>query len=224
MDLTDILKDTPADKEAKQVIKKAGVGGFDISYDTTKADIVQPTSPLEEISNRLCFVKRAIRYAEKFGWSVVDDNFKRILIARTEGKTILSFHEADIAYRGSLNLNSTMLALAFMKFGVMLTEDDAELSLGVFQLRHRYNSGVTWRNQKRSMCSPTDQAAGDAKISELELQLENRNLAVHDEEKLYGFDKEFMKPEWMNWQQFNAVMQRVSRRDPQKTLELMTGD
>jgi hypothetical protein len=181
---------------------QVSTGKKNIVYDEKRASIEQIIpSHLTDKS----YILRATEYAKSQGFNIVK-TLKEALLQRDSQNKTLTFREADIVLRGKLNLNNEMIAAGLFKFGGFLCEESQFLTDGVFELRARWNKGLEWKRTKRPDCKPEQQSRGDKMLEDIEKVLIHLGFPLHAEEKEEGFDKEFMKPEYLSWDQFHAAI------------------
>lgn len=178
-----------------------------ISYNTKVAHIEQDFSvPLETP-----YVQRAIALAKSIGYSIAL-NLKTALEQRASGMRSVTYREADIMLRSGVNAeNHEFLLASLHKFDGYLTEEDSSFSIGIFELRSRYNKGKKWLRTEIPGRTEDQYRKGVLRLHEIEQELENTHLSIHEEEKLNGFHQEFLKPEHMTWSQFELAMRRRYR-------------
>lgn len=202
------------DSEAQPVssVKEAQKKVVDIKYDPAKADLTQQ-SKFDYVgvgSGTPPYVARAIKKAKDQGYKVVL-GIKEALIGRANGEKVLSLREADIMLRTGISFENEFVSTAFSVFGGMLAEDDCCLTNGTFALRQRWNKGVEWRNTKRMKCEPAQQNIGDLRLTQIKEALVDIGLPLHREEEINGFDPEFLKPEYLTYEQTTYLLNEAAK-------------
>lgn len=192
--------------------EKVSTGKKEIQYDKTKADLSQQVS--EHLLSKP-YIVRAIEYVERYGFQICK-HLKEAIEGRNIGKKFLTIHEADIVLRNKIDLANQMLEYSLFKFGGFLCEDNSFLSGGVFELRARWNKGVEWRNTKRASNNESKRLVGDNMLLDIESSLNKLGFPLHAEEIQEGFDKEFLKPEYMTWDMFNIAIGSAMNRSIQE--------
>lgn len=188
--------------EVGSIVTQVSTGKKALLYDEKRADLEQPVPG--HLANKP-YIVRAFKYVEKQGFIVVK-TLKEALLRRDSLEKVVTFREADIALRSKLELNHDMIWASLAKFGGFLCEESQFLTDGVFELRARWNKGLEWKKAKRSASNQEQQKRGDKMLEDIEKLLNHFNFPLHDEEREEGFDKEFMKPEYLNWEQFHAAV------------------
>lgn len=155
----------------------------------------------------LPYVKRAVEYAVSRGYEIAA-TLETALKLRQKKEKVCTIHEADIMYRDSVFDNGSFRLLneLIFEFSAFLTEDDTCFSRGVFQLRSRWNKGLEWKAKHGSSASFDATQIANRKLSEIYRLLSYYRLPMHPEEIEQGFHNEFLKPEHLTWDQFNARM------------------
>jgi hypothetical protein len=182
-----------------------------------------PYAPSEvstrQVENKGIYPREAKSYVESLGFAV-DLTFQAVLDKRAKGEKVVTPREADIAYRGTLDLNSETLLATLLHFGGFLVEGTPGEEGNTFQLRARYNTLLAdyrrgkefKRNGSYDKCSKEKKEIVDKKIEELFQEmldilaaLNERGLKAHDLEIENGFPVEITKPEYMTFGQYEAA-------------------
>lgn len=173
-----------------------------VVYDKGQADLEQQFSLLP---SQYPYVRRAIDNAWSQNLQVLP-TLKDVLIKRANRERVVSFREADIMLRNGVRYDSPLVIITIRLFGSFLCEDDEMLKEGVFVLRLRYNKGLEWKNKKREKASVAEQQRGDKILVEIREELKEKGFPLHREEIEGGINAEFLKPEYLTWDQTNAIL------------------
>jgi hypothetical protein len=200
----DILGDETEKKvnTEKSSTEKVNTENIVVDYDKTKGNIEQPYF---QSTRDKPYVKRAGDYAKSFGYEI-EGTLKRALELRADKKNVLTIHEADIAYRGSIDLNNAMIKKTLNTMLGFLCEESGDFKEGIFVLRARWNKGIDWKKNKRHLATVAACNTGDQMLLEIKNDLKKHSLPLHIEEESEGFDREFLKPEYLTWEQFNSIL------------------
>jgi len=170
------------------------------------------------------YLQRAIEYAASHNWITVP-TLKEALERRQQIAVnpvsanhplpafalALSFHEADTAYRAKIDLSNQFFQQAIKEFGGIITEEDSRYMTGVLVLRARFNKGLDWKKNKRPNCDVHSQEKGDKMLQEIVDNLAKLSMPLHVEELEEGVHKEFLKPEWLDWGQFQREITEAQK-------------
>ena len=174
----------------------------DIKYNEKKADLKEPEQypiPLD-----LPYMQHGIEYVKKFGYKVCF-GLKIALINRANKEKVVTIREADIANRRQMDFDNKFLMSCIVDLDGFLSEDNQLLTEGVFHTRVRYNKGLLWRKLHSKDATQEQREVGEQKISVLDKMLEIFGLPLHPEERVSGLHQEMLKPEFLNWEQFNSL-------------------
>lgn len=188
------IADKPAEPQGKV---------YDVKYDETKGILTTPAIPGTAH-------EAAITHAGKYGFKVVN-NLKEALIGRTNGEAVLSPREADTLARSDTKPILDFLQMALKDFGAFIVEGEPLMPANTWELRQRYNRGITWRNNERKRATVIQQEKGDARLIEIKQELANYRVPLYPHEEQNGIDRELCKPEYLTWEQFQTIQQRVKQ-------------
>lgn len=190
---------------------------------TGKVDIKQnhDIATLHRGDEENVYAEEVIQYAcdegVRNGWKIAK-NMKQAMIDRAEGRKSLAIRECDILCRRRIDLSSDFFAVSIMTEGFAVIEhhDFDQKDNNIFLVRESYNKGLTWRKTRRDKVPEEVQEKGDARIDALLVKMEEFGLPAFPSEIKNGFPTELLKPEWMNWEQWEK-----SKRNPRFVTELI---
>ncbi len=197
-----------------------------MNFDATKADLVNDTPRSREFK-QLPFVQEAIKYAQGFGFEVVENLQavfgKRNLLLSTGNPAVtpevlgtkalekfqptkaVTVREAEILYRRQTNLANRFLQHALFTFASFITESTDDGDYVVFYIRYRYNRALDWLKANPNGDPARTTKAKDGLRSASE-SLAAYGFPLHDLEVSTGFHLELLKPEDKTFRQFFSAL------------------
>lgn len=161
----------------------------------------------------------AIAYCETFGVKVCQ-HLKEAMELRADKEKVLSPREADICKRGEVNLGSQFFWDSLFICHGYLQEGELNFKLNPWEIRARYNNGLHWKNTARDKATPQQKQKGDAILIQLLTTLEEYKLPAYPAEKGMGFSRDFCRPEFLSWEQYDVIRAgfRMGTEEHQKEL------
>lgn len=191
---------------------------------TPRQPYTKPYAPNEvsirKIENHGLYPKEAKTFVVNQGFAI-DLNLKTCIEKRAKGEKVLTPREADIAYRGKLDLKPDgLIYQSLMVFNGLIVEGEVGMAGNPFELRQEYNKlvadykrGKTFKKSEGYTKSSQERKEQcDKKLDEIFNKmldilaaLNEMALPAHDHEVENGFPVEITIPEFMNFDQYRAA-------------------
>lgn len=157
------------------------------------------------------FLRYGREYAAQYGVELAI-NLEQALKTRAAGGFAITLREADMAARLQLPLDSKFFRAGLRK--AALVEGITGEADNVYALRALYNRGVEFKYIKKlyDQCDEARKAKADQVMQETLDKLIATGLDPWPEELRNGFHTDLCKPEYMDWQQYEAASKRVIKR------------
>lgn len=188
MELTDELLGGQVAVEKKFVVKTTKEG----------VDLTQNSKP----ENTRPYEVAVIDYATKYSVPIAK-TLEEAVNHRISKKKSLSFREADCCFRRGQDLTNALFWETIFVFCSTVFEEEPYCKNGVYELRARFNAGIKYLQQNKD---ETKVKAAKERLAMLSNALKELGYPLYKEEKSNGIEQEFLKPEWMTWDEFNREL------------------
>lgn len=187
---------------------------FRFEYDP---NLICPTQLAEKNS----MYDAAVEYCKSFGVKVAQ-HLAEAMAERAGGERILSPREADIVTRGKFTLDNDFFWKSMEMSQGYIQEGEINFRLNPWEIRSRYNKGLHWKNTAREKSSAAQKLKGDTILSDLRLTLIAYKLPPYPAEGSLGFSRELCKPEFLSWEQYDAIRSQFKMGTEEHQKELLT--
>lgn len=147
--------------------------------------------------------KLVLEYANKYS-VMITPNLEESINQRMKRNKACSFREMDCFHRQQTNLNDDFLWECLFEFCSTVFEEQPYIKNGVYELRSRFNAGIKW--MKQNIGDSTKIEAGKERLSKLSAALHKLKFPLYMDEKKHGIEQEYLKPEWMTWDEYNKLI------------------